>query len=151
MGAEDEALEVQQNFMAPKHTRSEYVEDGVWAPPLDSTHIELTSMRGDKNKFDGGKAMWDLLPWDAVEEIVQILTFGATKYGAYSWKEVDGARDRYMAALMRHVKAWYAGEEFDPESGQHHLAHAGCNLLFLLQGAHESLPEFILEGQREDK
>lgn len=102
------------------------------------------TMRGDENKYDGGKPMWDLLQWDAVEDIVQILTFGAEKYGPYSWKEVTGARERYMAALMRHVKAWYTGETLDPESGRHHLAHAGCNLLFLLQGYWESLPEFLL-------
>jgi hypothetical protein len=33
---------------------------------------------------------------------------------------------------MRHVHAWRAGETKDPESGLHHLAHAGCCLLFML-------------------
>lgn len=89
-------------------------------------------VRGDDNKYDTGKPMWDLLMWDAVTEIVKILTFGAEKYGPYSWQEVEDARHRYMAALMRHIVAWYNGEEVDPESGMHHLAHAGCNLLFLL-------------------
>jgi hypothetical protein len=27
--------------------------------------------------------------------------------------------------------AWYSGEDFDPESGLSHLAHAACNLMML--------------------
>ena len=103
------------------------------------------TMRGDSKKYDAGKPMWDLLQWDAVEELVKVLTFGAERYGAYSWKEVEGARDRYMAAMMRHIKAWYTGEEIDPDSGIHHLGHAGCCLLFLLQGYIEHLPDFTQE------
>jgi len=97
-----------------------------------SQKADYSDIRGDDKKFDGGKLMWDLLMWNGVKEIVRILTFGAEKYGAYSWKEVEGSRERYYAALLRHITAWFMGEENDPESGCHHLAHAGCNLLFLL-------------------
>ena len=33
--------------------------------------------------------------------------------------------------LLRHLEAWYRGEELDPDSGLPHLAHAMCNLLML--------------------
>lgn len=36
------------------------------------------------------------------------------------------------ASCMRHLQSWFAGENTDPESGLPHLAHAACNLLFLL-------------------
>ena len=33
---------------------------------------------------------------------------------------------------MRHMAAWQAGEDLDPESGRNHLGHAMCNLLQML-------------------
>lgn len=89
-------------------------------------------MRGDENKHDAGKPMWDLLPWEQVEDVVHILTFGADKYGPLSWQQVEQAEDRYFAALMRHIVAWRKGEVVDAESGRPHLAHAVCNALFLM-------------------
>ena len=89
-------------------------------------------IRGDEMKKDHGKPMWDLIPWGQVEQIVQVLTFGAQKYGPHQWQNVEDARSRYFAALMRHLCAYWNGEEIDKESGLAHLAHAGCCLLFLM-------------------
>ncbi len=85
-------------------------------------------------KFDQDKMRWELLPWKEVEEIVDILTFGAKKYEDDNWKHVRPLRTRYYGALMRHMTAWFNGEKKDPESGRSHLAHAGCCLLFLMWG-----------------
>lgn len=85
-------------------------------------------------KHDAGKPRWDLLPWDPVAEVVDVLTFGAEKYGADNWKHVDEPEDRYFAAAMRHLIAWKEGPPFDRDSGKHHLAHAVCCLLFLIWG-----------------
>ena len=83
-------------------------------------------------KFDTGKDRWDLVPYAALREIVYVLTFGATKYGPENWKQVPEARNRYFAALQRHLYAWWTGQQTDPETGTNHLAHAGACLLFLL-------------------
>ncbi len=88
--------------------------------------------RGDKYKSDNGKRMWDLLPFSSVGKIVDVLGFGAKKYGPRTWQKVPEPKDRYFAAAMRHLVAWQCGEKNDPESGLHHLAHAGCCILFLL-------------------
>lgn len=88
--------------------------------------------RGDSHKHDHGKMMWDLLPLKEVEKIVQVLHFGALKYGPNNWQRVPDAKNRYFAALMRHLASWQSGEQNDSESGRSHLAHAGCCLLFLL-------------------
>ena len=82
-------------------------------------------------KFDTGKLRYDLVPPEALREIVKILTFGAAKYGAHNWKGVG--KERYAAALMRHFEAWRMGEKKDEESGNHHLAHASCCLFFIMQ------------------
>ncbi|MDI6780826.1 MAG: DUF5664 domain-containing protein [bacterium] len=81
-------------------------------------------------KQDHGKAMWDLLPWTAIEQVVDVMNYGATKYGEESWKGVESKR--YFAAAMRHLVAYEKGEIIDKESEIHHLAHAACNVLFML-------------------
>ena len=88
-------------------------------------------MAGEGLKYDTGKLRWDLLQYDCIEDIVKILTFGAEKYGPNNWQGVEPFEDRYFAALMRHLVAYRNGEKIDPESGLSHLAHAGCNIMFL--------------------
>lgn len=83
-------------------------------------------------KHDAGKARWDLLPMAEVAQVVDVLTDGAVKYAPDNWMAVPTPRERYFAAAMRHISAWWTGERLDPESGRHHLAHAVCCLLFLM-------------------
>lgn len=84
-------------------------------------------------KFDGGKLQYGLVPPLALKEMVKVLTFGAEKYEPDNWQRVPDAKRRYFDALQRHLWAWKEGEEFDPETGIHHLAHASCNLFFLYE------------------
>ena len=83
-----------------------------------------------------GKAKWDLLPWDLVEQTVDVLTFGADKYAPEAWRQ-ETKSDDYFAALMRHIVAYRKGEVIDPESGKTHLAHAMCNLIFIHELEHK--------------
>lgn len=82
-------------------------------------------------KFDQDKPDWDLLPYAEVEAVVRVLTSGAKKYAPDNWKRVPDGRARYFAAAMRHLAAWREGEANDLETGESHLAHATCCLLFL--------------------
>lgn len=83
-------------------------------------------------KFDKDKPKWNLLPWDELEDVVKVLTFGVKKYSPDNWKLVDDANNRYLDAAMRHVVAHQQGEQRDAESGESHIAHAICCLLFML-------------------
>jgi hypothetical protein len=76
--------------------------------------------------------MYRLLPTRGIACIVDVLTFGAQKYAPDNWQLVPDASERYADALLRHIFAWLDGETLDPESGRHHLGHAGCCLLFLM-------------------
>lgn len=56
-------------------------------------------------KFDGGKARYDLIPWDAIHELAILYTIGARKYADNNW--LRGFRwMRTVSALMRHLSAW---------------------------------------------
>ena len=99
------------------------------ATPIEAYIAEQVATEGRKD--DANKLPWDLLPADAVEEILKVLAFGADKYDRRNW-EKGMTWSRPFSALMRHLWAWYQGEDKDPETGITHLAHAGCCILFLL-------------------
>ena len=82
-------------------------------------------------KYDGGKLRFDLVLPEFYEGIAKIMTFGASKYKPNSWQGVEDGENRYYAALMRHIIAYRKGEEKDKETGESHLLHAACNLMFL--------------------
>ena len=84
------------------------------------------------HKFDDGKPRWDLLPYDAVADVVDVLTHGSLKYGPENWRTVQRWDERYFAAAMRHLSAYRLGSFTDDDSGLPHLAHAACCVLFLL-------------------
>lgn len=87
-------------------------------------------------KHDEGKPNWNLNLWRAAEKVVRVREMGVKKYGdPDNWQSVDKANERYRAAAMRHLVADMRGEYLDEESGLPHLAHAACNLFFLLEFA----------------
>lgn len=98
----------------------------------NEVELSQTATTGGR-KFDGGKPQYGLIPPKALKELVKVLTLGAIKYEPDNWKHVPEAQYRYYDALMRHAWDWKSGEQLDPETGINHLAHAMCNLLFLLE------------------
>jgi hypothetical protein len=82
-------------------------------------------------KLDSGKIRWDLLPWEVIKEVVEVFTRGAKKYNDNNWKDVANGKDRYFAALHRHLEAYRSGETFDAEWHTPHLAHVIFNAIAL--------------------
>ena len=91
----------------------------------------MTTYKGIK--YDGEKPKMNLLPPKAIIEVGKVLTFGAEKYGAENWKELEDLQNRYTAGALRHIFAHMDGEKLDPETGLSHMAHALCCLLFKLE------------------
>lgn len=97
---------------------------------------EPINPRGAGLKFDGDKPRPGLLIEGmprALARVADVLTFGAKKYQAHSWKQVENGRERYNDAKVRHQLKQAEGEIYDQESGIEHLAHEACNALFLLE------------------
>lgn len=82
-------------------------------------------------KFDGNKLRMDLISVPVLRGLAEVLTFGAQKYSARNW-EKGIVFSRTYAAALRHLTAWWAGEDLDPETGLSHVKHALCNLHFLV-------------------
>lgn len=87
---------------------------------------------GGAYRANQGKTQWELMPTEALEEVAKVFTYGAQKYDPDNWRKGFPWRSVFGSG-MRHMQAWLSGEDYDEESGLHHLAHAACNMLFLLQ------------------
>ncbi|EJF77436.1 hypothetical protein MCQ_01520, partial [Candidatus Bartonella washoeensis Sb944nv] len=93
---------------------------------------QSTNEANEAHKNDDGKARVDLIPPLSLIEIGRVLEFGAKKYGANNWR--NGMHwSRFHGAALRHLLAWFGGENKDGESDLSHLAHAACCLLFLME------------------
>lgn len=103
--------------------------------------------KGRKN--DQNKLRYDLIPPQALEEIVKVYTMGAQKYEARNW-ENGIAWSRIYSAMMRHLQAWFAGEDLDQDNGQHHISSVGWGALALLHYAKFN-PEFDDRPKRKEK
>lgn len=86
----------------------------------------------EATKHDSTKAPLALIPTSALIEEAHVLAFGAHKYGTHNWRQ-GIAWSKLISAILRHMVAFNAGEDFDQESGLHHLAHVRVNCAFLLE------------------
>lgn len=82
-------------------------------------------------KHDGNKAPLDLLTLEFLTGTAGALDFGAKKYGRHNFKEgID--HSRLIAAALRHINQYNAGQDLDDESKQSHLNHAAASLNMLM-------------------
>mgnify|MGYP001366435106 CR=1 FL=1 len=81
---------------------------------------------------DAGKTRYDLLPLYPLDQWAQVMTWGAGKYSDRNWEQ-GMAWSRVYGSALRHLLAWWAGEEKDPESGLNHLGHALWNIAAMLE------------------
>lgn len=85
-----------------------------------------------KGSEDDSKPRVSLIEPDYILEIARVLSYGAKKRGANNWKTTKpDDKYRWKDAMFRHLLAYLGGQEFDPDTGLHHLAHMSCNAMFL--------------------
>lgn len=102
--------------------------DKGWSPLMDDTKPTQPAAGGMKDSV--GKAPWDLLDYEALEQIVGAMRFGAEKYELENWRKGISTR-KLWAAAMRHLISWWKGEDTASDSKVHHLGHAMANLMMI--------------------
>lgn len=102
-------------------------------------HFKPYKEESEGRKDDLNKRRYSLLPANTVNQVVDVLEYGASdKYEVDNWQKIPDARTRFYNAAMRHIDAWWNGEILDLDKGETkgsqlpHLAHAICCLLFLM-------------------
>lgn len=83
-------------------------------------------------KYDDMKPRYDLVPPHAMAQVVDVLTYGASKYADRNY-EAGMEISRIFAATQRHLSAYWRGQDLDEESALPHIAHAITDLMILLE------------------
>jgi hypothetical protein len=101
------------------------------------TNDDVTKIGSGAIKYDAGKpcvhrGLVGYFP-RACLEVARVSTFGANKYAWNGWEQVDDGVNRYSDAMMRHLMYEATGEEFDPDSGLRHAAHAAWGAMARLE------------------
>ena len=96
-------------------------------------------MKIEIKEYEGGylkegadvKLRYSLIPPEVLQELAKILTHGAAKYAPNNWKKCEDT-SFYWDSLFRHLQSHRLGEVVDKDSGEKHLSHALCSLMFLV-------------------
>ena len=72
------------------------------------------------------------LPFPALVEVAFVHEYGDSNFGTGNWRKGQPFSE-LSNSMLRHWEKWfYHGEDLDPKSGRHHLAHMAWNALILL-------------------
>lgn len=111
---------------------------GECACQQGATHTKTGEERIRDPRTGGEKgrkpARFDLLPWDSLWEVAEHFGLGASKYADHNWAR-GYAWSLSLGALMRHVAAFAAGEDYDTDGDRPtpHMAAAAFHALVLLR------------------
>jgi hypothetical protein len=73
-------------------------------------------------------APWSELPGAVLVEVGLAMLEGAAKYGRHNYRAAGVRASVYVDATFRHLNAWWAGEDIDPDSGVSHVTKAITSL-----------------------
>lgn len=88
----------------------------------------------DTNPKDGigvKKAPLSTVPAPVVFEVGLAMLEGARKYARHNYRIAGVRASVYYDAALRHLMAWWEGEDIDPDSGLSHLVKAAACLVVL--------------------
>lgn len=87
-----------------------------------------------KTAFGAKKIPLEYVPPSAIHALAEAFADGAKKYGPYNWREKSISSSVYYGAAIRHLTAWWDGEDLAEDSGIAHLHHALACLAMLIDG-----------------
>lgn len=89
-------------------------------------------MINPKESFGVRKAPMSTVPVPVLMELGVAMQEGACKYGRHNYRAIGSIKSSvYYDAAMRHLMAWWEGENIDVESGLSHITKAIASLVIL--------------------
>lgn len=77
------------------------------------------------------KVPFSTLPVRPATEVGLAMLEGALKYGRHNYRAIGVRSSVYFDAALRHLTAWWEGEDIDPDSGLPHIIKAAACLFVL--------------------
>jgi len=87
--------------------------------------------KNPKDSISVSKTPFSTLPSPVLAEVGVAMLEGARKYGRHNWRAANASASVLYDAAMRHLTAWWEGEEIDPDSGLPHITKAIAGLMVL--------------------
>lgn len=84
-----------------------------------------------KDTVGAKKAPLSTVPAPVLMEVGLAMFEGARKYGRHNYRVIGIRSSVYYDAVMRHLMAWWEGEDIDPDSGLSHVTKAMACLAVL--------------------
>ena len=84
-----------------------------------------------KDRVGVRKAPMSNVPATVLAELGVAMLEGAMKYGTANWRTAGVRTSVYYDATLRHLFAWWDGEDIDPDSGLSHVIKAIASLTVL--------------------
>lgn len=81
-----------------------------------------------KDSIGSRKVTFTCIPMTVLGELAVGMSEGARKYGRHNYRASDVLNSVYVDAALRHIMAFWEGEDTDPDSGMHHLSKAIASL-----------------------
>ncbi len=108
-----------------------------------------------KDAIGVSKAPISVVPTPFIHALGLAMLEGSLKYGRHNYRSAGIRYGVYYDAMMRHMNAWWEGEDIDPDSGLPHpvKAAACCAILFdaiLRQNGNDDRPPKSPEGWMAD-
>ena len=98
--------------------------------------METTKQSNPKDVVGAHKVPPHVVPCGVLLEIALGMLEGSCKYGAHNYRAVGVRASIYYDATMRHLMAWWEGEDNDPDSGLSHIIKAITTLVVLRDSMH---------------
>lgn len=87
------------------------------------------------------KAPLSTVPGNVIAEIGVAMLEGASKYGRHNYRAAGVRASVYYDAAMRHLIAWWEGEDIDPDSGMSHITKLLACMTVLKDAMHQEMWE----------
>ena len=95
-----------------------------WAESTPCASSEHTKDTNPKDAIGSTKPPIANVPLSVISEVGMALAEGQWKYGGYNWRVIGVRASVYWDATFRHIKAWWEGEDTDPDSQLSHVTKA---------------------------
>lgn len=93
--------------------------------------MTTTKPTNPKDAVGSTKPPLSTIPGTVLMELGTAMLEGALKYGRHNYRVAGVRSSIYYDATMRHLIAWWEGEDIDPDSGLSHITKAIASLVVL--------------------